>query len=79
MLIVPIATLKDNYVWTLIDASKRYAIVVDPGEAAPVFTYLREHELELCGILLTHHHWDHTNGTEELQTHYLCTVFGPGH
>lgn len=66
ILIHPIPILKDNYVWTLIDEETQKAIVVDPGEAAPVEAFLRERHLTLSGILITHHHWDHTNGLTAL-------------
>lgn len=73
--IYAIPTLKDNYVWTIINESHRFALVVDPGEAAPVIDYLKEHRLVLQGILITHHHWDHTNGVSELIQHYPAPVF----
>ncbi len=71
----PIPTLKDNYVWTMINESQRCALVVDPGEALPVINYLRQHQLALHGVLITHHHWDHTNGISELIQHYPAPVF----
>jgi hydroxyacylglutathione hydrolase len=66
MRVIPVACLKDNYAYLLVaDGSKR-ALVVDPSEAAPVLGALREHGLEIAGILNTHHHWDHVGGNEEL-------------
>lgn len=72
----PIPVLKDNYVWTMID-HHRQALIVDPGEAAPVIDYLKQHNLQLVGIFITHHHWDHTNGLAELTQHYSVPIFGP--
>lgn len=66
MEIVPVPALKDNYVWVMPDHSARQAVIVDPGEAAPVIQYLQDKNLSLAGILITHHHWDHTNGIGEL-------------
>lgn len=71
----PIPTLKDNYVWTVINPSNRCALVVDPGEARPVIHYLNQYKLALHGVLITHHHWDHTNGVSELIQHYPAPVF----
>ncbi|MDF2530109.1 MAG: gloB [Gammaproteobacteria bacterium] len=68
-----IKALKDNYIWVIHSGGK--AIIVDPGEAKPVLDYLKEHELSLSAILLTHHHWDHTNGTSELVEAYAPQVF----
>jgi hydroxyacylglutathione hydrolase len=62
--IVPLTALKDNYVWTLRNAS--HAAVVDPGEARPVLEYLARERLQLAAILATHHHPDHVGGIPEL-------------
>src|SRR5229473_7364157 len=51
--IVPVKAFKDNYVWTLRNAT--HAAVVDPGEARPVLDYLSRERLELAAILATHH------------------------
>src|SRR5207248_2081268 len=62
--IVPVKAFKDNYVWTLRNAT--HAAVVDPGEARPVLDYLSRERLELAAILATHHHPDHVGGIAEL-------------
>lgn len=61
----PIPALSDNYVWLLADAAGD-AIVVDPGEAAPVRAVLEREGLRLRAILVTHHHPDHTAGIAAL-------------
>lgn len=66
---------QDNYIWTLSDAQGR-ALLVDPGEAAPVLAAARE-GLRPIGILLTHHHPDHIGGTQELLRHFEVPVYGP--
>ncbi len=68
--IVPLAAFSDNYIWLLRRGS--HAAVVDPGDAAPVLAYLEQHHLELCAILVTHHHGDHTGGIEEILAHALA-------
>jgi hydroxyacylglutathione hydrolase len=50
----------DNCIWMLHDG--RHAIVVDPGESAPVIAALDERQLVLAAILVTHHHADHVGG-----------------
>ncbi len=74
--IIPISALKDNYIWAIINKQTHEAIVVDPGEVLPVNDFLKEYNLKLKAILLTHHHWDHTNGAEELKTEHNVPVFG---
>ena len=75
--IFPIPALKDNYIWALHD--QQHAVVVDPGQAAPVLAYLDTHKLVLTAILCTHHHNDHTGGVRELTQVYNVQVFGPQH
>ena len=60
----PIPAFDDNYIWCIQDGQS--ALVVDPGDAAPVLEYLKTNNLTLCGILITHHHADHTGGILKL-------------
>ncbi len=74
--ITPIPAFNDNYLWTLHQGNQ--AVVVDPGDAAPVLTFLNTQGLDLNAILLTHHHADHIGGVAELRRHYPnCPVYGP--
>lgn len=75
--IIPIPALKDNYIWTL--HNQHHAVVVDPGDAAPVLAYLSAHQLKLTAILCTHHHNDHSGGICELVQVYNVPVYGPQH
>jgi hydroxyacylglutathione hydrolase len=68
---------KDNYIWTL--SLNDAALVVDPGDAAPVKAYLKKNAKRLVAILVTHHHWDHSGGVKELADTHGCPVFGPAH
>lgn len=74
--ISPISAFSDNYIWCLHNGNDAY--VVDPGDAKPVSAFLSEKRLELKGILITHHHWDHTNGIDDLLAQFRdIPVFGP--
>lgn len=64
--IVPIPAFNDNYIWLIYNETNRQAWAVDPGDAMPVIKILEEHHLRLTGILITHHHWDHTGGIDDL-------------
>ena len=66
----------DNYIW-LLRNKFRQCYVVDPGDAEIVEHYLTVYNLTLQGILITHHHWDHTNGIEQLVYHRDIPVYGP--
>lgn len=65
----------DNYIWMLHNGAQ--ALVVDPGEAAPVQAALDAHGLQLAGILVTHHHGDHVGGVDALRSRLLGPVYGP--
>ncbi len=74
--IEPIAAFTDNYIWCLHNGVDAY--VVDPGDAAPVVAFIAAKKLRLRGILITHHHFDHTGGIGELRAlHSLDTIHGP--
>lgn len=63
---LPICALKDNYIWMLRDTDSVHTWVVDPGDAAPVINVLSQQKLSLSGILITHHHHDHSGGINDL-------------
>ena len=53
------------------------AVVVDPGDEAPVDSALTSHALRLAGILVTHHHPDHVGGVGALAARHGAAVWGP--
>lgn len=53
------------------------AVVVDPGDAAPVEQALDERALKLVGIVVTHHHGDHVGGVDALRARLDGPVWGP--
>ena len=53
------------------------ALVVDPGDAAPVAQALQTQGLQLAGILVTHHHADHVGGVDALRPLLHGPVWGP--
>lgn len=75
--ITAIPALNDNYIWAIHNA--RHAVVVDPGESAPVLDFLATHQLELTAILCTHRHGDHIGGIANLREVYNVPVYGRRH
>lgn len=75
--IIAIPALEDNYIWLL--QHEHHAVIVDPGEAAPVLDFLHQNNLQLNAILCTHRHYDHVGGIEELRGVYNVPVYGRSH
>ena len=73
--IMRIPAFKDNYIWLLRKGAS--AVVVDPGDAAPVIEVLDREKLSLDSILITHHHKDHQGGVAQLLENSSARVFGP--
>jgi len=73
--IIALKAFKDNYIWILHSNKSNHnsIIVIDPGEAEPVISYIKNCHLYLEAILLTHHHHDHTGGVANLLIHYPQT------
>lgn len=72
---LPLPAFSDNYIWMLHDG--RQAVVVDPGDAQPVFATLQALGLQLTAILVTHHHADHVGGVDALREATGAVVYGP--
>lgn len=66
MQVTIVPCLSDNYAYVLLAPGSQRAVVVDPGEAAPVERALERLGLTLGAVLATHHHGDHVGGTREL-------------
>jgi hydroxyacylglutathione hydrolase len=78
--IIPIPALKDNYIWLVANRVNSQCFIIDPGDAEPVLSTLRELGLTLNAILITHHHYDHTNGIKDLCDEFSgLAVYGPRH
>ncbi len=75
MNLIALPAFEDNYLWLLHDGAR--ALVVDPGDAQPVQAALARLGLQLQGILVTHHHGDHTGGVAALREATGAAVYGP--
>ena len=70
MRIFHIPAYTDNYIWVMQSGSD--ISIIDPGDASPVLDHIKNNDLNIVDILLTHHHFDHVGGTLEL------TLFSAG-
>ena len=73
--VIAIPAFRDNYIWLLRRGDN--AVVVDPGDAAPVAAVLEQEGLRLAAILVTHHHADHQGGVAALVAAGQPAVYGP--
>ena len=76
MKITPIPCLNDNYAYVIEDNNSKIVGVVDPSEAAPIISFLKNKNLKLNYILNTHHHFDHVDANNELKKLYNAKVIG---
>lgn len=70
-----VPAFKDNYIWLIIN-DRQEVWAVDVGDATPVIEFLKQSQLILRGILLTHHHWDHCQGVSALLEKFSVPVYG---
>lgn len=71
----PLPAFEDNYIWTLANAGGQ-ALIVDPGDAAPVLRAADE-GLRPLAILVTHHHPDHIGGVADLLARFDIPCLAP--
>ena len=69
--------LSDNYSYIIYSLNKKEALIVDPAESKPIIKYLQKNNLSLEGILITHHHSDHTSGINDLLSLKSVNVYSP--
>ncbi|PID41400.1 MAG: hydroxyacylglutathione hydrolase [Proteobacteria bacterium] len=72
----PVPAFNDNYIWMICDQEAGACIAVDPGDAKPVQQFVTDNRFDLIAILVTHHHFDHTGGVQELAVQYQAPVYG---
>ncbi|RKX46200.1 MAG: hydroxyacylglutathione hydrolase [Verrucomicrobia bacterium] len=63
--VLAVPVLHDNFVYLVCRAGE--AVLIDAGEAKPVFQAVEENDLRLQKILITHTHHDHIGGCREIQ------------
>ena len=72
----PVPILTDNYAWLLRESDTGATAIVDPADADPVIKAIEKTGGRLDVILLTHHHADHTAGTDAVRARFKCPVVG---
>lgn len=67
----PVPAFSDNYIWRL-TAPNGGVWLVDPGDASAVAG-----EVDIAGVLITHHHPDHIGGLPDLLARRSIPVYAP--
>ena len=62
-----LACLSDNYAYVIHNRATGTAAVVDIPVAGPIVAKIAELGVPVTEVFLTHHHWDHIDGLDELQ------------
>ena len=66
----------ENFVYLLGSQKTREVFVVDPAwQVDTVLRKAKEEDLKIKGALISHYHFDHTNGIEELLQALDCPVY----
>ncbi|NVK34317.1 MAG: hydroxyacylglutathione hydrolase [Rhodobacteraceae bacterium] len=69
--------LSDNFGVLLHDLVTKTTIAIDVPDAAPYLSELQAAGWTLTHILITHHHWDHVDGLQDLKAATGAVVYGP--
>ncbi len=66
----------ENFVYLVGDKNTREVLVVDPAwQVDTILKAAKENDLAIKGALISHYHFDHTNGIEELLESVDCPVY----
>ncbi len=69
--------LSDNYCYVIYCVETKKAIIIDPAESNSVIDFLSQNKISLKGILITHHHSDHTQGIKGILKYNQSKVYSP--
>ncbi|MEM1232805.1 MAG: hydroxyacylglutathione hydrolase, partial [Pseudomonadota bacterium] len=69
--------LQDNYGVLIRDEESGRVAAVDAGDAGALLSAVRDTGWGLDELWITHWHWDHTDGLEEVRAATGCRVIGP--
>lgn len=69
-----VAARRDNYIYIVRDPVQNLTIVMDPSVPGPALAYCQDRGWKATHVLITHHHYDHVEGIDELKSQFGCPV-----
>ena len=72
-----IPQLKDNYSYLVCSNVNKLGVIIDPADAAPIIKFIKDKDIILSGILITHHHTDHNSGINDLIKFQSTKIYSP--
>jgi hydroxyacylglutathione hydrolase len=73
--VLAVPVLNDNFIYLICRGGK--AVLIDAGDARPVFTILEQENLQLHELFITHTHHDHVGGCRALQERLGVQAISP--
>ncbi|MCC5866318.1 MAG: hydroxyacylglutathione hydrolase [Wenzhouxiangella sp.] len=70
-----IPAFETNYIWAIHNGHD--CVLVDPGSSAEPMAFVQRRGLKLCALLLTHHHFDHIGGVDDILARHPVPTWGP--
>ena len=77
ILVKIIPQLKDNYSYLVYSNVSKLGVVIDPADAVPIIKFIKDNDIILSGILITHHHTDHNSGINDLIKFQSTKIYSP--
>ena len=74
--IITVPCLADNYAYLVRETDSGQVMVVDVPDAKPILKELKARDWPLHQIWITHHHYDHIDGVDELRKETSAKVLG---
>lgn len=75
--IIPVTSLQQNCTLIWCEETRKGA-VIDPGDdLQPIMQRIKEHQVDVEKILITHAHFDHAGGAQDLATKLNIEIEGP--
>jgi len=77
VVVIPVTPYQQNCSLIICEETKKAAVVDPGGEVERLLSAIKNHQVSVDKIILTHGHLDHVGGTEALAAHLSIPIIGP--